>query len=300
MSFINIAIILLSCGFHALWNVLTQTSKNPNLFSGLKGVFILGVSLVFYLIFDINSFPGEILIWALLSGVLHGFYIYCLSKAYQTQDISYVYPIARSAPVFVPLFAWFFLGEMLGPVVLPAIAIILTAVYILHFDGHLIRGFKNLFDAILHRDLRWAFYTLGMVISYSIVDKAGMDKFFQYYPQQPFANGFLFFFLEGFVCFTLYIAYICAMYNRDAIFSAWRADWKKALVAGLATIVSYGLICVALQFESVSSVVAVRQISVVMVVIWGCWKLGESFGQKRMLAAGLMVLGVAIMALGKD
>ena len=251
MSFINIAIILLSCGFHALWNVLTQTSKNPNLFSGLKGVFILGVSLVFYLIFDINSFPGEILIWALLSGVLHGFYIYCLSKAYHTQDISYVYPIARSAPVFVPVFAWFFLGEVLGPVVLPAIAIILTAVYILHFDGHLIRGFKNIFDAILHRDLRWAFYTLGMVISYSIVDKAGMDKFFQYYPQQPFANGFLFFFLEGFVCFTLYITYICAMYNRDAIFSAWRADWKKALVAGLATIVSYGLICVALQFESV-------------------------------------------------
>ena len=300
MSFINIAIILLSCVFHALWNVLTQTSKNPNLFSGLKGVFILGVSLVGYLIFDVKSFPGEILIWGLLSGVLHGFYIYCLSKAYHTQDISYVYPIARSAPVFVPMFAWIFLGEVLEPVVLLALAIIFTAVYILHFDGHLIRGFKNLFDAILHRNLRWAFYTLGMVISYSLVDKAGMDKFFQYYPQQPFANGILFFFLEAFVCFTLYIAYICAAYNRDALFSAWRADWKKALVAGLATIVSYGLICVALQFETVSSVVAVRQISVVMVVFWGCWKLGESFGQKRMLAAGLTVLGVAIMVLGTD
>ena len=55
----------------------------------------------------------ELLFWAILSGVIHGVYILCLSRAYNTQDISYVYPIARSAPVFVPVFAWLLLGEKL-------------------------------------------------------------------------------------------------------------------------------------------------------------------------------------------
>lgn len=300
MSIINIGLILLSCLFHALWNVLTQTSKNPNLFSGLKGVWIVGAALILYLVFDYKSFPGEILGWALVSGVLHGLYIFCLSKAYHTQDISYVYPIARSAPVFVPPVAWLFLGESLSPVIFLAIGIILIAVYILHFKGHLINGFRNLYEAIRHRDLRWAFYTLAMVVSYSLVDKRGMEVFYVHYPHQPAANGIIFFFMEGIVCFTLYFAYLAAAHSPREILSAWKADWKLALLAGAATAGSYGIICIVLQFEAVSAVVAVRQISVLLVVFWGCWKLGESFGKQRMAAAGLTILGVSLLAFGQD
>jgi len=81
--------------------------------------------------------------------------------------------------------------------------------------------------------------------------------------------------------------------------SAWRADWKLALLAGAATVGSYGIICIVLQFEAVSAVVAVRQISVMMVVFWGCWKLGESFGRQRMTAAIMIVLGIALMTIGR-
>ena len=70
-------------------------------------------------LFDI---PGELYIWALVSGLLHGFYILSLSRAYSTEDISYVYPIARSAPVLVPFFAWFFLDENLSQIILFAIS----------------------------------------------------------------------------------------------------------------------------------------------------------------------------------
>ncbi len=299
MSLINLGLIVLSCIFHALWNVLTQTSKNAKLFSGLKGVWIVGTALVLYLVFDYKSFPADILCWAFLSGVLHGLYIFCLSKAYHTQDISYVYPIARSAPVFVPPFAWIFLGEKLSPLVFLSIGMILLAIYILHFKGHLISGFKNLYEAILHRDLRWAFYTLIMVVSYSLVDKRGMEVFYAHYPGQPVANGIIFFFLEGIVCFTLYFAYLAAVYSPREMVSAWKSEWKLALVAGAATVGSYGLICIVLQFEAVSAVVAVRQISVLLVVFWGCWKLGESFGRQRMTAAALIVFGIALMTFAR-
>ena len=237
----------------------------------------------------------ELLFWAVLSGVIHGVYILCLSRAYNTQDISYVYPIARSAPVFVPVFAWLLLGEKLTPQTLIAILTIISAIYILHFDGHLIRGFKNLWQAIQHNDLRWAFYTLVMVVSYSLVDKKGMDLFLLQFPNQPFQNGIAFFFLEATIGFTICNLYLFSNHSTTEILDLWKNDWLKGLVGAFATFGSYGLICVVLQFESVSAVVALRQVSVLMVVYWGCWKLREPFGRERLLAGGLIIFGVLLI-----
>jgi drug/metabolite transporter (DMT)-like permease len=237
----------------------------------------------------------ELLFWGAVSGVLHGVYILCLSRAYRTQDISYVYPIARSAPVFVPVFAWFLLGEKLDSVTIIAIILIVTAIYILHFDGHLIRGFKNLWQAILHNDLRWAFYTLIMVVSYSLVDKKSMDLFQIHWPDQPFVNGAAFFFMEATIGFILCNLYLFSNHAKTDILGLWKAEWLKGLLAAVATLGSYGLICVVLQFEPVSAVVSLRQVSVLMVVYWGCWKLGEPLGKQRLLAGGLILAGVFLI-----
>lgn len=295
MSFVNIGLIFLSSLSHALWNVLTQSSENSRYFSGLKGLWIIAMGLAFLLIFDFQWNHPDLLFWAASSGILHGVYIFCLSRAYSNQDISYVYPIARSAPAFVPFFAFYFLGERLSGFTFVAIAFILSAIYILHFEGHLICGFKNLWDAALHKDLRWAFYTLAMVVAYSLVDKRGMDVFFTQFPDQALANGVLFFFLESLVGFTLYLVYLFRVESADKIFCVWRREWRKALIAGIATLGSYGLICVVLQFEAVSAVVSLRQTSVLMVVYWGCWKMGEPFGKQRLLAAGLLAAGIGFL-----
>ena len=67
----------------------------------------------------------------------------------------------------------------------------------------------------------------------------------------------------------------------------------KGLLGAFATLGSYGLICVVLQHEQVGIVVALRQTSVLMVVWWGCFCLGESLGRERMFAAFLTLIGVA-------
>ncbi len=239
----------------------------------------------------------ELLLWAILSGIVHGVYILCLSRAYKTQDISYVYPIARSAPVFVPIFAWLLLGEKLTPIMLLAILIIISAIYILHFDGHLITGFKNLWHAIQHNDLRWAFYTLTMVVCYSLIDKRGMELFYAHYPDQPFINGAAFFFMEATIGFILCNTYLFSNHAKTEILELWKNEWLKGLLGALATLGSYGLICVVLQYESVSAVVSLRQISVLMVVYWGCWKLDEPFGRQRLIAGGLVIVGIFLIGL---
>ena len=297
MALFSICLILISSIFHAFWNILTQTSKNSQYFSGLKGIWITFLAVLYFMI---TGYPGhisgELYFWAVLSGLLHGLYILRLSRAYNTQDISYVYPIARSAPVFDPVCAYFLLGEQLTALMILAIFVIILSIYTLHFDGHLVRGLKNLFDAILHRDLRWAFYTLALVVAYSLVDKRGMDVFFQLAPDQEFRNGATFFFLEAAIGFTLCNMYIFKVHPVREILLVWSLEWKKALIAGIGTLMSYGIICVVLQYEKVSSVVAFRQTSVLMVVFWGCWKMGEPFGRQRLLAGSLTIIGLGIMA----
>ncbi|GIS85008.1 MAG: hypothetical protein CM1200mP16_13080 [Nitrospina sp.] len=86
----------------------------------------------------------------------------------------------------------------------------------LHFEGKEIQGLKNLWQAILHNDLRWAFYTLTMVVSYSLVDKRGMDLFHLYYPEQPsLRNGF--FLYGGINWFILYNFYLFLTHAKNEI-----------------------------------------------------------------------------------
>ena len=295
MSIENISLVLLSCILHSFWNILTQTSKNSQYFSGLKGAWLILMGVITLNSIGLSIWNWELLFWGILSGIIHGVYILCLSRAYKTQDISYVYPIARSAPVFVPAFAWLLLGEKLVPQTFLAIFIIITAIYILHFEGHLAQGFKNLVEAIRHNDLRWAFYTLIMVVSYSLVDKKGMDLFLLQLPDQPFINGIAFFFMEATIGFVLCNYYLFTNYNKIEILDLWRNEWLKGLLGAIATFGSYGLICVVLQFESVSAVVSLRQVSVLIVVYWGCWKLKEPFGRERLLAGGLIIFGVFLI-----
>jgi uncharacterized membrane protein len=252
------------------------------------------------MVFGIAPLNNEILFWAILSGILHGVYILCLSRAYSTADISYVYPIARSAPVFVPVFAWVLLDERLSSSTFFAIGLILSAIYILHFDGKVLQGFKNLLQALSHQDLRWAFYTLAMVVSYSLVDKKGMDSFLNHLPEQPFVNGITFFFIEAIIGFAICNGYVFANNPAQYVFRIWRSEWKKALLAGVATLGSYGLICVVLQFEALSAIVTLRQVSVLMVVYWGCWKLKEPFGPQRLLAGALILIGIFLIGINYD
>lgn len=241
--------------------------------------------------------PPQVLPWVALSGILHGIYILSLSRAYARSDLSYAYPIARSAPVFVPVFAFFLLGERLGGTSLLAIFLVILAVYVLHFKGRVLEGFYNLWQALGHRDLRWSFITLGLVVAYSLVDKQGMALFLILEPDSGLTNGLRFFFLEAILGFGVCNLYLFTVYPAAQIIPIWRRDLWRGLAVGLATAASYGLICVVLQYEPVSQVVAVRQTSVIMVVLWGVVKMKEPFGRERIMASLLMVLGVSLIGL---
>ena len=118
-----------------------------------------------------------------------------------------------------------------------------------------------------------------------------------YYPETPYSNGLTFFFLEAVIGFIICNIYIYNKIPRNEIMNNWSVDWGKCFLAGVATTFSYGLICVVLQFEKLTTIVSLRQVSVLMVVYWGCWKLNEPFGRKRILAGLLVILGVILISI---
>ena len=97
MSSSSILLILLSAAIHVGWNFLTKSSEDPAVFSLLKGITMASVAVVGLTAMPLGAIPAALWKYVLISGLFHGVYILALSKAYESGDISYVYPIARSA-----------------------------------------------------------------------------------------------------------------------------------------------------------------------------------------------------------
>jgi len=69
VSFYHIGLILLSSLFHAVWNVLTQTSRNSQFLSGLKGVWIMGLGAALIPFFELGALPGGLWFWTAPRGI---------------------------------------------------------------------------------------------------------------------------------------------------------------------------------------------------------------------------------------
>ena len=71
-----------------------------------------------------------------------------------------------------------------------------------------------------------------------------------------------------------------------------RRWWRRALVTGLAALVTYGMVLVAVRHAPVGYVAALRESSVVLGALAGWRLLGEGDHRRRIAAAGVVVVGL--------
>ena len=291
---IFIVLVLLSAFFHALWNYYGKTSRSPQLFFFWIGVFTVGIAALAFAI-KLPSVPKPVWVYIIASGVVHFFYWFFLSRAYMSGEISYVYPIARSAPGFIPLFAFLFLDEQISAQGLIGIFAIICSIYLLQQrEGGL--TFKELLWYIKQPDSVWAFSTLGTVIAYSLIDKAGMSEFHAHSTQHPAWRPVAYFLTESVIALVLYGSYILLCFPRREIADIGRREWKQIIATGSLAMLSYTLILYVYMTENVSYVVALRQSSVIFAVLLGAYLLKESQAKLRFAAAVVMVVGVFLIS----
>ena len=289
-----VLLVLFSACLHALWNGYSKASRSPQIFFFWVGVFTATIAIVIFAI-QPPVIPPSVRIYVVASGLVHAVYWFSLSQAYSSGDISYVYPIARSAPGFVPLFAFLFLHEAISARGLMGILCIIFSIYLLQQRGGGMQ-LKKLIRRTKQRDAIWAFSTLCTVIAYSLIDKKGMSEFHAGTTRLAAWQAVSYYLTQTAVSIVFYGMFTLLRFSKRETMEIARREWKRIIIAGWLVLISYALILFAFITQKVSYVVAIRQCSVIFAVLLGAYVFKESHAKLRFAAAGVMVGGVFLIA----
>ncbi len=292
MQPIEIALVLLSALLHAVWSASIKGSKSTLGFNLLQLGPTFAAGLVLPFVVDLREIPREV--WWLVgaTGLCHGFYFYWLSRCLALGELSVVYPIARSAPAFLPLVAIPLLGETISPLGGAGIAMVVAGMVAIQIDGARGLGMGR-FSA---PGTGFAFVTLAASVGYSLCDKAamarlGVAEWSSALP--PVIAYYVLLCVSGGLVFTpLALRKISPRQLLDLA----RTELRPATIASLVSFASYGLILQALAAAPVSYVVATRQSSVLFAIAIGAVRWRERPSRLRLLGAFATIAGVALVA----
>ena len=285
MEFLPLALVLASAVSHGLWNYLAKEGNDKESFMLLLNLTSLPLLIpVFLLVLPEIYFPFEILPYLLLSGFAEVVYFLGLGKAYESGDLSIVYPVARSSPVFVTITAAIFLGETFTLMGLLGILVIFIGVYVLHLKGITKDDFIAPLRYLMSGSSRYAVIAALGTTVYSITDKMGVTT----------VNPLLYSFWLGF--FVTGMMTVVTVYRKG--FKTIRDEFSsplKVTIAGVLMRGGYMMVLYAMSLAQVSYILALRQISVVLGALMGVIFLGESYGRVRIIGSLIIFAGVFIL-----
>jgi uncharacterized membrane protein len=267
---------LFAAFLHATWNALLKTSGDR---LTMLAAITLVTSAVGAAALPFVA-PPSAESWPLiaLSAALKYSYFAFVFYAYRFGDLSLVYPLARgSAPLLVAAGAAYFAGEILSwqaqvGVVVACIGI--SSLSLRHITA--LRG--NPLPLVL------ALGTGLNIAAYTVCDGLGAR-------QSGSAFGFIawsFVFEFPMVLFVMYR-------RRGAVVETIRAHWRHGLVAGICSVLAYGMVIYAAVYAPLSIVSALRETSVIIAAIIGTVLMGERPWQERVAASAMVAGGVALM-----
>lgn len=236
------------------------------------GGFVCAVILIF------TGWPSNLAWWPVLtSGVIHVVYIGALARAYTIGDFSVTYPIARGAgALLAALGGVLFLNDHFTA--LSVFGIVIAIAGILLLAG---KADTSHVKAALLVSL-----TIG---AYSVVDGHGSRVTGgNLYPLVLFVATAVSTTITG-----------IAMGRTHEMVSAMRSRAHLFVLAGSASALTYWMVLIAMQQAPVGYVTALRESSVVIVALVGTRYLGESDMRRRVVAALVVVAGLAVLIAGR-
>jgi drug/metabolite transporter (DMT)-like permease len=273
------SLVLVAALLHATWNTLIK-------FSGERLLVIASmdtVALVFAVVMIgfVEPPPAQIWPWLLASAGFELVYRVLLIKAYRVGDLGLVYPLMRGlSPLVVLALTLVFAGEDLSGQQIIGILLIPCGMACLLWRGG---GGDRLPWSMLP-----VVALIGLCIGcYTWLDGQAIRRW-----SQP---------LDYLVWLTLACSLpfplLAAATRREPFVLFWRTQWKLGLAVGVCVLLSYALVLWAMHLGSVAEAAALREVSVILVVLLGMRYLKEPFGGPRLLACALVLIGMLIMKL---
>lgn len=273
MSLTVFLLVLVAAFLHAAWNAIVKGGDDKVLSTVMVAV-IAGLLAATLLPALPLPAPAS---WKFIgaSVLVHILYFSLVARIYQVADMSHAYPLMRgSAPLLVALASVIWLNDVLSATAWCGIAVISVGILSLALGPY-------------RRGGAWGLLGLNILViaSYTLIDGTGVRL-------SGTAAGYTMW------MFALTAVPLAgwALFARGAAFPAYvKRQWRLALLGGVGTVVSYGLVLWAMSVAPVAAVAALRESSILFATALSALVLSERVGRRRLVAAGIIVAGVAIL-----
>jgi drug/metabolite transporter (DMT)-like permease len=275
------AAILAAALLHASWNALIKGAGDKGLYTlllhacsgaiGLIGLMFTGLPAA-------DSWP-----YAGTSALLHTLYIAGLMRAYEGGQLAVSYVLMRGLPpLLIALVATTLLGETLGWAGMAGVLCISAGVLSMGaLAGQALR------HVLAHPSAQAALWNVLAIVAYSLVDGQGARK-----SVNPLAYAFLLCALEPLIILTI------NWHQRSSQMKDYfRTHWRIGLLGALCSTTGYATVLWAMTQAPIAMVAALRECSVIFVVLIGSLWFGEGRLRHGLLAGTFVLTGLVLMRL---
>lgn len=272
--------VLFAAACHAGWNAAIKRGLDP---LAMTVVISLGATVVAMPGLPLVGFPAPASWpWCIASVLVHLGYFAALAESYRAGDMSQVYPIARgSAPLMTAMVTTLFVGERLGLGGWCGIILLAAGVILLSLGGG--RALARLNG----KAVGFALCTALTISAYSVIDGVGARL-------AGSANAYS---VALFVSIgPVMLAYALALRGRKLV-AIMVGNWSTGLAGGALQLGSYGIAIWAMTLAPIALVAALRETSVLFGAIIAVLLLKEPVRANRLVAALLIVAGLALIRL---
>jgi drug/metabolite transporter (DMT)-like permease len=275
MTLLVFASVMCAAVLHASWNAALRGGSDRLWSMTLMMVAVVVVSsitLIFVPWPSATSWP-----YVVASAAVHVAYNIALVRTYAAGDLGQTYPISRgSSPALVALGAAIFAHETLNASSYLGVALISGGIVSLAFQkGRLQVAF-----------LPAAMLTGVLIGIYTVIDGIGVRL-----SGNSVSYTMSMFLLWGITMPPIFFL----MRGRPPAYT--RAQTVIALVGGLVSILAYGIVIWAMQYDAMGEVSALRETSVVFAAVIGRIFLHERLTVRRMLSCIAIAMGAACLAI---
>ncbi len=274
MSTELVLLVLFAAALHAGWNALAKSGGSPvysiAAYRLVAGLISLG------LLWTVPLPTAESWVFLIASMLIHNVYYFTLGRAYQSGDLSLVYPLFRGlAPVLVAAGAAIFFGEVLSLQALLGVVLVSVGLMSLAFFGV---SYHYRFTPTLW----WSLATCVLIALYTVTDGVGVRQ----------VENSLSYILWLFTLEAVPIVIWLTWFHRQSWFAFLVQNRSQVLAGGLASSVAYGIVIHAMGLGAMALVSSLRETSVIFAALIGTLLLKEPFGRQRIFAAVVVALGV--------
>ncbi|AQY02601.1 MULTISPECIES: EamA family transporter [Microbacterium] len=288
MSALAFVLVVAAAITHAAWNIVAHGVSRagmPFLWWGAVGGTAVWIGVI---PFTGGLGTDDLLAFLLgvgVSGVLHVAYMAVLQRGYREGNLSTVYATARgTGPFLSVIVAILLFGERPSVIALVGVAAIIVGVVAI---GLVDRGRAERQDRSLDLGLVFGLLTGVAIAIYTIWDAHAVRT----WNLSPVA------FMVGTMLLEIPFYSFGVRGRWAAVRTLGRTQWRRIVAFSILSPLSYILVLTAIQIAPVALVAPLREVSVVLVSLFGVFALKESRPGWRLAASAVVAGGIVLLAL---